>query len=186
MVAVGPALVVVHGNVFHHAGKLVEILRRIDVCAPTPSDSVIDFRATGANGGDHLVGWKKIVALRFFGISAPVRKDDAGIPRLYHSGALCVVGNEPGELSVVENELRIDFRRTHCIVGAYLINTQIFILFDAGLEVLPSPDSADHSVPEMSGSRRLLCWHPLVRIEIPRGVVSWANPATTSIKRQNK
>src|SRR5579862_6534399 len=40
VIAICPALVVVHGNVLHHVGKLVEVLGRIDVCTPTPSDSV--------------------------------------------------------------------------------------------------------------------------------------------------
>ncbi len=130
MVPVRPTLVVVHGNVFHHAGKLVEILRRIDVGAPTASNSVIDFGAAGANGSDHLVGWSKIVAFRFFGIRFPVGKNNAGIPRFYDSGSLRVVGNEPSELSVAQDEFGVNFRRTHGIVGSNLINAQIFVLLN--------------------------------------------------------
>ena len=101
MEAVGPSLVVVHGNVFHHAGKLVGIGRRIDVGAPTAADAVIDLRAAGANGGEHFVGRGEIVTLRFLGVGAPVGKNDAGVARLDHAGTLGGIGNEPGELSVV-------------------------------------------------------------------------------------
>ena len=117
MKAVCPSLVVVHRNVFHDAGKLVEIRRWIDVGAPAAADAVIDFCAAGANGGDHFVGRRKIVACRLFRISAPVGKNDASIPRLHHPGALSAIGNQPGELRIAVDELGVDFRRPHGIVG---------------------------------------------------------------------
>src|ERR1700683_1942212 len=91
---------------------------------------LINFRAGGANGGDHLVAGSKIVTLRFFRISPPMGKNDAGISPLHHSGALRFVGNEPGEFSIGENELGIDFCGTHGIVGPNLIDAEAFVLFD--------------------------------------------------------
>ena len=100
METVRPALVVVHGDMFHHVGKLVEIGRRIDIGAPAASDAVIDLRSDGANGGEHLVGRSKVVARGLFGIGTLVGKDDAGIARFHHTHTLRGVGNKPGEFPV--------------------------------------------------------------------------------------
>ena len=128
MEAVRPALVVVHGNVFHDIGKLVEIVRWVDVRTPTASDAVVNLRSASSNRGNHLVAGSKIVAFGFLRICALIRKDDAGIPRLHNPGALRFVGNEPSKFSIAKNEFGIDLCGTHGIVGSNLIHAKIFVL----------------------------------------------------------
>ena len=49
--SVRPSLVIVHGDMFHDVGILVEIRRRIDVvCAPTATDAVVHLAAGFVNG----------------------------------------------------------------------------------------------------------------------------------------
>ena len=118
MKAIPPSLVVMHGDVLHHIGKLIEICGRLSIAAKAPSHAVINF------------------ALRLFRIGAPIRKNDARIPRHHQLGALLRDRHQPFQQWIVIHEFGIEFGRPHEIVRPHEINVQIFILIDQAGQAL--------------------------------------------------
>ena len=160
MEPVCPSLVVMHGNVLHHVGILVEIGWRAKVGAITASHAIVDFRAAGSNGGERLIGRTEIVALGLFGVGAHVGEDDARIARLHHPGALRGIGNQVRQFLVCVYELRIDIRWTHQIVSANLADAQIPVLpYQAGKPSHYRLGSAVHTLKRIDIPDDFACVH---------------------------
>ena len=126
--AVIPTLVVVHGHVLDDICEFIRVGRRLDGGAEAAADAVINFRADIVDGGHFCVAGSPVVALGFFRVGVPILKNDGGVAGLHQFGSLFVVGHEPREDWVVEVVVRVDFRRAHGVVGADLIDVELFVL----------------------------------------------------------
>ena len=73
--AVGPATVVVHGDVLADLGELVEIRGRCRIRAPTPPHAVIDLRAAVHDGLNDAVTRAEMIAPLVLRVRVPIAKD---------------------------------------------------------------------------------------------------------------